>query len=330
MLRDVSTRIGTTASRALAGGSIATGRKRNRTSAASTATRSATRTPRCARVSGASGRRYSSHDATPIAAASRSATYQESGWARCMNSLQSAVTDSRQSAVADSLQSAVADSLQSSAETADLLNPHSADCSRSFLPGDGLEVAVHLLFVSSRRFVVGTRRETFLGLLRLQLLRDRRLHVLERLRRVAAHLFPLGKILLEGFGAWRGQRHGVGRFEREPAAGAARVARVVAAHLLHEVLRFLELTSVLIAQLLQVRAGAAAATLLPLSGASRAAGGFLRALCLTRPTCLAGATCPTRLTGLRELLCRRVQLIAQLLRARALIGELLRFPVLCA
>jgi hypothetical protein len=59
MLRDTSTRIGTVASRALAGGSSTIGRSRAIAMAASVATRRKTSVARCAGVSGASGRRYS-------------------------------------------------------------------------------------------------------------------------------------------------------------------------------------------------------------------------------------------------------------------------------
>src|SRR4029450_11293625 len=127
-----------------------------------------------------------------------------------------------------------------------------------FSPRDGLEVLIHLPLVLRRRFVIRAGRQTILRALRLQLLRQRRLDVLERLRRLAAQLFPFREILLEGFGPRRGDRLARGFFERKPAAPAACQRRIVAPDLIDQILRLPHLAHVLFARLRRVgRTGAA-------------------------------------------------------------------------
>src|SRR6185503_10334834 len=183
MLRDASTRIGTMASRDPAGGRMAIGRNRHSTRITSATTRSATSVPRWPRVSGDSGRRYSPYATAAIAAASSTASHHGRGCAKCIN--QSAIR-----------------------------NPQSA-MSRLLLPGYRLEVAVDLFLVAGRRVVVGAGRQAILDLLLLDLLRQRRLDVVERLRRLPPHFLPLGEILLEGFGAWRRDAGAGRRLESE-------------------------------------------------------------------------------------------------------------------
>src|SRR5438552_9819173 len=84
MLRDTSTSTGTTASADPFGGRMTIGRNRKRTSVASMITRIATSVTRCARVSGESGRRYSTYAASATAAARRIASHHGSGYAKCI------------------------------------------------------------------------------------------------------------------------------------------------------------------------------------------------------------------------------------------------------
>ena len=83
--------------------------------------------------------------------------------------------------------------------------------------------------------------------------------MLEHLRRLPPHLFPLGEILLERFGARRGESGRGRRFERKSPATAARERRIVAAHLIGELLGLLQLLLILLAELLEIGAGATTA-----------------------------------------------------------------------
>src|SRR5437660_10862509 len=123
------------------------------------------------------------------------------------------------------------------------------------------EIAVDLLLVFRRRLVLDAGSEPILRLLRLQLLRQRRLHPIERRGRLLAHFFPFGEVLLERLGAGRRQGHAL---TREGEAGAAaRKVRIVAAHLIDEISRFLEMARVLVAQPRELGAAWRAATSLP-------------------------------------------------------------------
>src|SRR5919204_6132873 len=122
------------------------------------------------------------------------------------------------------------------------------------------EVAIHLFLILRRRLVVCAGRKSILCLLLLQLLGQRRLDVLERLRRLTTKVFPFREVLLERFGAWRRQRHALS-FERE-AGAAARVrlsVRIVALQLIHQLLGFLQPARVLLAKPREVCAAAASA-----------------------------------------------------------------------
>src|SRR4051794_27725443 len=257
-----------------------------------------------------------------------------------------------------------------------VFNPQSAirkrQSSRLFLPGDGLEVAVDLFLVSRRRVVVGAGGKPVFRLLRLDFFRQRRFHGVERLRRLASHVFPLREVLLERFSAGCRQSDAARRLERHATAAAARHARILAAHLIDKCLCLLQLTLVLLAQLIEVGCGAAAA-LLALTRSAGVAGGLLRArsrraaLAALAPAArllaalplsaaaarlvagLPGTTAGCRLfttlarttagrrrlavrsaAGAREpidVAARAVQLVAQFLRPRPLLRELLRFVV---
>src|SRR5258707_7252423 len=195
----------------------------------------------------------------------------------------------------------------------------SRQSSRLFLPGNGLEVTVDLLLVLRWRIVVGAGGQPVFRLFGLKLPGQRRLRVLERLRRLPAQVFPLREVLLEGFRPWSAE-HAALTFQGE-AGPAARKARIIVPQLIDEVLGLLELPLVFLAQLAEVCAGAAASALLALSGLARLTGRFLR----TRSLC-AAPTAAAVLTGLSQL----VQPLPQLLRARQLIGEFARLGILRA
>src|SRR5256885_1916057 len=110
-----------------------------------------------------------------------------------------------------------------------------------FFLRDGLEVAVHLFLIFSRSPVVGAGGETFLRLLRLNLFAQRGLDVLECLRRLTPHLFPLRVVLLEGFGARSRERHPLS-LERESAAAAREglAAGILLAQFVEELTRFVQ------------------------------------------------------------------------------------------
>src|SRR5579871_2372135 len=305
MLRDESTSTGTMASRDPVGGSIAIGRNRKTTSEARTSTRSETSVPRCSRVSGAKGRRYSRNAAAATAAARTSANHHGIGYAKCIIHSRQSTVDSRRS---------------------------------TLLFRNRLEVIVDLLLICGRRFVVGARREPIFRLLRLQLLRQRGFGVVERLRRLLAQLLPAREVLFERLGAGRREHHALS-FVGE-AGAAARVGRIVALQLIHQIARFLQLARVLVAQAREVGAAAAAAAL-PFTRAALLTG-TLR-IALPRRRRLSSAVClrrfavwllpwrlPWRLPGLRHLLAQAVELFAQLLRARELLGQLPRFGVAAA
>src|SRR5947207_466285 len=71
----------------------------------------------------------------------------------------------------------------------------------------------------------------------LQLFRQRRLEVFERLRRLAAQVLPFRKILLERFGPGSRDGHRRRLLEREPAAAAFREGGIVPSRLIDEILR---------------------------------------------------------------------------------------------
>src|SRR6185503_9462613 len=130
--------------------------------------------------------------------------------------------------------------------------------SRFFLSSVGFEVTIDLFLVPRGRVVVGAGGQAILDLLFLDLLRQRRFDIVERLRGLPPHLLPLREVLLERLGAGCGNAAAGRRLEGEAAAAAARQARIVAAHLVDEVLGLLELPRVLLAQPLQIAAGAGA------------------------------------------------------------------------
>ena len=210
-----------------------------------------------------------------------------------------------------------------------------------------------MLLVTGRRFVVRARGQPITRLLCLYFFGEGRLDDVERLRGLLPHLLPLREVLLERFSPGRGQARAGRRFEREATAAAAREARVVAAHLVHEVPGLLKLALVLLAQPLQLRPVSSSACL-PGSGSSRLSRRFLGAgplrftlpaaavlsclsrcpSCLSRLSCPSCLSCPSRLSCLPrlrhpvELAAGVVQLVPKLLRSRTLIGQLLRLAVL--
>src|SRR5262249_15913746 len=146
------------------------------------------------------------------------------------------------------------------------------------LPRDSFEVAIHLFLIFGRRPVVCACRESILRLLLLELLRQRRLDVLECLRRLTTEIFPASEILLERFGARSREGHPL-PLEREAgaASGVRLPVRIVALQLIHQHLGLLQPARVLLAQPCELRAAAASAAGLPLAGASALARRLRRA-----------------------------------------------------
>src|SRR5579864_2637924 len=170
-----------------------------------------------------------------------------------------------------------------------------------------LEVTLHLLLIGGGRHVVHSGSQPIAGLLGLELLRERRLGALERLRGLLPQLLPLREVLLERLRSRRRERHALA-FEGE-AWPALRVASVFAPELVDQLARLLKLPLVLFAQPGQI------------AGAS--AGGAL-----ARPPAFAGRPLRARRRGRRrELAGEIVDALVQLLSAGALLRELARLTV---
>src|SRR5438093_10191601 len=193
-----------------------------------------------------------------------------------------------------------------------------------------LEVTVHLLLVLRRRLVVGAGRQSILRSLGLQLFRERRLDGIERQGCLSPQIVPLRKILFERFGARRRYRHSSRFLECKAAVSAAGERRILATHLVDEILRLAKLPHVLFTQPREVRS-AGAATLLAFAGAATAALTWPGRVAARRSSRLAAlpvlttaAVLPSRVP---ELTSAGPELFAQVLRARELLGQLPRFSV---
>src|SRR5829696_7203614 len=197
MLRDTSTSTGTTRSRSATGGSRMTGRQTNTTTSASASARSRVSVQRCARVSGASGRRYDRTATTPIAAAASTAAHHGIGDANSING---------------NLESGIRNCLL-----------------RPLPPGERLEVVVDLLLIGGRRLVVDAGGKTVARVSSLELTGQFRFGVVEGERHLLAQLLPLREVLLERLGARRGHHHALALEGEADAAVLDR--RVVAADL---------------------------------------------------------------------------------------------------
>src|SRR6516164_6810643 len=132
-----------------------------------------------------------------------------------------------------------------------------------------LEVVVHLFPVLRWRLVVGARRETLLRFLRLKLLGERRLCILQRRGRLTPEVLPFRKVLLERLGARRRRRQPL-PLEREPRA-AATEARVLTPQLFHQLARLLHGPLHLLSKARGVKAPVSRAGALALPRAARLA-----------------------------------------------------------
>src|SRR5262249_6485632 len=125
--------------------------------------------------------------------------------------------------------------------------------------GESLEIAVDLLLIRGRRLIIRARGQPVLGVAFLKLLRQRRLDLLQRRTHLSFHLLPLRTILLERFCAGRRQRHAL-PLERGPGSALC-IARILAAHLVHEFAHFLHLAIELFADLSNIDTRSARPTL---------------------------------------------------------------------
>src|SRR5437773_12575360 len=87
----------------------------------------------------------------------------------------------------------------------------------SLLPGNRLEIAVHLLPIGRRRGIVGARCQPIPCLFRLQFFRQRRLGAVEGLGGLPLQVLPFREVLLERLGSRRRHRHAAS-LEREACA----------------------------------------------------------------------------------------------------------------
>src|SRR5262249_48285827 len=150
------------------------------------------------------------------------------------------------------------------------------------------------------------------------LLRQRRFRMIERRRRLLPHLLPSGEVLLERLGAWRRRCHALA-FEGEAAAAAGEV-RILAAHLVEQILGFFEVAGVFLAQPGEIGAALCTAAASPFARAARFARRALRTGLAARLAVLAAQ--------FFHFAARGSHAVAQLLSTGELFGGLPRIGIL--